>query len=421
MQKTVGQLKLDLFRDISPASPDDSRDLNGALQQGVEELLSFTKPKDLSRRVTIENALYDQVNRYSCPDDLDTNKIMQWTRLKNTKAVGDWYTPLTQVTNMDFDQRIRNRNNEQNIFTIEYQSGKKFIKVSDTHNEMTDGYTVHEMNSITQDGTWLSFGNAVNLASDNLTYVSGSGSLRFNLTDSGNIGGIENFDINPFDIHEFLNVGKIFTWVYLPNLRQLQTVTLNLYSSLTDYYSITVNSPHDTDEFQLEWNLLGFELDSSTMNTIGTPNPAAINHIKIEFVTNGTLNMDSIRVDNLVARKGSVYGIQYISNQIFVDAVTGIPKWRPTLDSDIIRLEYDTYQVYRGYCASILGEELVSDKGDVQKIDDKKNTAIAVYKKRHKEEYTEETQALRRFGVEYGQQNRFGKNEFNHKNDLDNN
>lgn len=420
MAKTVGQLKLDLFRDISPASPDDSRDLNGALEQGIEEMLSFVKPKDLSKRVTIENALYDQVNRYYCPPDLDTNKIMQWYRLKDNKAVGDWFSPLTQVTNMAFDQYTRNHNIDANIFAIEYQSGKKFIKVSDRNSETQSGLTLHQMNSLTENGTWLTFGNVVNLATDNLTYVSGNGSLRFNINDSSDTGGIENFNVTPFDIEDFLNVGKIFSWLDVPNLRQIQTVTLDLFSSLTDYYSITVSSPHDTDQFQLEWNLLGFELDSSTMNTIGTPNPKAINHIRVTFVTNGTLNMNSVRMDNIVARKGHVYGIQYISNQVFQDPVSGLFKSRPTEDSDVIILEYDTYQMYRGYCASILAQELVSDRGDIQKIDNMRDASIAIYKKKHKEEYTEETQTMRRFGVEYGRQNVFGQSNFDHRQDIAN-
>lgn len=421
MAQTVGQLKLDLFRDISPASPSDSRDLNGALQQGVEEMLSFTKPKDLSRRITIENALYDQVNRYHCPEDLDTNRIMQWTRLKDNREVGTWFNSMTQVTNLAFDQATRHHDKELNIFTIEYQSGKKFIKISDMESDTNSGFTIAEMNSITQDGTWLTFGNVTNLQTDNLTYISGSGSLRFDINNSGNIGGIENFTLTPFDIQDFLNVGKIFSWLDVPNLKQIQTVTLDLFSDLSDYYSITVNSPHDTNEFQLEWNLLGFNLDSSTMNVIGTPNPKAINHIRVTFVTNGTLNMNSVRMDNIVARKGHVYGIQYVSNQIFVDAVSGLAKNRPTLDSDLIRLEYDTYQVYRGYCAAILADELVSNNTDIAKIASKRDRAISIYKNKHKEEFIDETQTMRRFGVEYGYYNRFGKSNYKHHNDLPNN
>jgi len=400
---TVGQLKLDLSRDVTPANPDDSRDINGAISQGTEELLSSLKPRDLSTRIVIENALYDQVNRYSCPDDLDTNKIMEWYRLKDNRDISTWFNPMTQVTNLAFSQQQgggSGLSSPANIFTIEYQSGKKFIKVSDFSGK--SGLTITEMNSVTENGTWVTFGSVNNLAGDNLSYVTGSGSIRFDITDSSNIGGIENFNIKPTDIKDFLNVGKVFTWVDLPNLKQLQTVTLSLYSSLTDYYEIQVVAPHDTDEFQLGWNLLGFELDRETMNTIGTPNPAAINHIKITFESNGTLDMNSVRVDNIVLRKGEAYGIQYVSNKMFQDVDTGLMHNRPQSDSNVIILEYNTYQVLRRFCASILAEELVSSRTDIDRIEGKKIDAVRLYKDKNKEQYIDETQVLRRFGVSYG-------------------
>lgn len=417
MQKTVGQLKSDIYRGISPAKPSDSKDPNGAIVQAVETMLGIMKPKELSKRIIIENALYDQVNRYTCAEDLDTNKIMQFYRLKGNRAVDGFYNPMTQTTNRAFDDAVRcNYGSGGNIFTIEYQSSKKFIKVSDMNRNFQGGCTVNEMNSITANGTWNTFGNLVNLATDNLTYVSGNGSLRFNLNDSSSTGGMISQGMKSVDLSSYLNVGKVFTWIDLPNLNQLQTVTLDMFSSPTDYYSITVNSPHDTNQFQLGQNLLGFEMDSSTMNTVGTPNPADINQVRFTFVTNGTLLMDSVRIDNVVARKGQVYGIQYISNQVFQDAVTGIMKWRPTDDSDRIVLEYDTYQVLLACCVNVFAGELVTGAGTtvvrgkiVNPYLNAQNAAIIEYKKRHKEEYIEETQNLRNFGVPYGWWN-YGNN-----------
>ena len=204
------------------------------------------------------------------------------------------------------------------------------------------------------------------------------------------------------NLTDYLNVGKVFTWLDLPNLNQLQTVTLDMYSSPTDYYSITVNSPYDTNEFQLGTNMLGFSMNVDSMNTIGTPNPADINKIKFTFTTSGTLTMNSIRIDNVVARKGSVYGIQYISNQIFQDTTTGLMKSRPTLDSDLIALEYDTYQLLRAHCVEVFGNELVNDKATRDEYAMRKVNAVKWYKKRRKEEYIDETQQMRNFGVPYG-------------------
>lgn len=415
--KTVGQLKIDINRNIAPAKPSDSIDENGAIVQGVEDMIGWIKAKELSRRVIVENALYDQIDQYNCPDDLDTNKIMQWYRLKGMKNTDKYFNPMGQVSNLDFD-RWNKYHNSQNLFTIEYQSSKKFIKVSPFCDNGGDGnntgLTIHDMNSLTSNGTWNVFGNVVNLATDNLTYVSGSGSLRFDINTSSNTGGLLSIGMTPVDLTDYLNVGKVFTWIELPNLNELQTVTLDLMTSPTDYYSITVNSPHDTNQFQLGWNLLGFEMDRQTMNTNGTPNPANINQIRMTFVTSGSLVMNSIRLDNIVARKGHVYGFQYISNMLFQDAVTGLMKFRPTLDSDLIIVEYDTYDVLRAHCAQVFGDELISDKQDRDELRNEKNKAISIYKNRHKEEYIEQTQVTRAFGVPYGYYDQWGDG-FDHR------
>lgn len=409
MEKTVGQLKNDIYRGISPAKTSDSKDENGAIVQAVEMMLSTIKPKELSKRTIVENALYDQVNKYTCPPDLDTNKIMQWYRLKGNREIDGFYNPMTQVTNRAFDAGTRCNwgAQGQNIFTIEYQSSKKFLKVSDFRNN--GGVTINNMDSITSNGTWNVFGNLVNLATDNLTYVAGKGSLRFDLNTSSSTGGIASAGMQSVDLSSYLNVGKVFTWLDLPNLNQIQTVTLDMFSSPTDYYSMTVSSPHDTDQFQLGQNLLGFEMDSSTMNTVGTPNPADINQIRFTFATNGTLLMNSVRIDNVVARKGNVYGIQYISNQVFQNATTGLMGWAPSNDSDRIVLEYDTYQVLLATCTFVFAGELVTGAGStvirgklVNPYLNAMNASFTEYKKRHKEEYIDETQNLRQFGAPFG-------------------
>lgn len=415
MRFNVSKIKTDVSRRVSPSSPNDSRDFYGALETSANTLLSVIKPKELSKRVIVENALYDQVNKYNCPEDLDTNKIMQWYRLKGNQSIDRFFARATQVTNRAFDDADVTANGAsataQELFTIEYQSGVKFIKV---RTQMPfSGLTIHKMDDLTSNGSWNTFGNVVNLTEDNLTYVTGTGSLRFDMNTSSNTGGIENFTIKPVDITEYLNVGKVFTWLNLQNANQIQTVTLDMFSSPTDYYSITVNSPHDTDRFQLDQNLLGFTIDQDTMNTIGTPNPANINHIRFTFTTDATMEMKSVRMDNVVARKGEVFGFQYISNQMFHDVESGYWKFRPTVDSDIIHLEYDTYELLLDILSYELANELLTDnqgRRNVLAYEKKMKENMALYKKRHKEEFIDETQVLRNFGVPYGIYNGRGFN-----------
>lgn len=417
MPQNITAVETAINRKVSPGNINQSNDFYGALTEGKNLLLAAIKPKELSRRIIIENALYDQVNRFHCPLDLDQKLVMQVYRLDHNRNVDTFYHPVEQTTNRRFDQH---RLGDRSLITIEWDKGVKFIKFSDFGQQNTgvtnanDGLTIAMMDSVTQDGVWQSFGNVTNLITDNLTYVAGNGSLRFDINDSSTTGGIENFTLTPFDLSEYMMVGKIFTWLNLPNVNQLQTVTLEMYSSPGNGYSITVNSPHDTDKFQQDQNLLGFTIDPSIMTTIGVPDPKNLNHVKFTFVTNGTLLMRNVNIDNIVARKGRVFGIQYISSFIFKDT-TGLWKEAPTVGSDEVMLEYEAYQLYVDQSAIVIAQEILTDTGLTKKgfitgkigqMQQKISADYLQYKKNYKAEFIPEQQEPYYFGTEFGYNNR---------------
>lgn len=406
-----------LNRKVAPGNTNQSRDIYGVLAEGARNLLSSVKPKELSKRIVIENALYDQVDRYKCPADLDQKNIMQIYKLDGIRNIDTFYHPVMQTTNRRYDQH---RVGDRNLVTIEWDKGMKFIKMPNLDRRNTGiqndngGLTIHTMDSLNTNGTWNTFGNVTNLITDNLTFIAGHGSLRFDINDSSNTGGIENFTLEPFDLSEFMIVGKIFTWLNLPNVNQIQTVQFEMYSSPGNGYSITVTKPHDADEFQLDWNLLGFIMDPATMVTIGTPDPKALNHIKITFTTNGTLVMNGVRMDNIVARKGKVYGIQYISKYMFM-TTDGLWIEYPTTGSDQVMLDFEAYQLYLLHCATILGEEIftettVGKKGQIGgrlgALQSELMVSTREYKKNYKEEFIDEQQDMYRWGVNFGYNNR---------------
>lgn len=408
---TVSKLILDSARGISPMNPADSKDVLGACGEAARNILFQVSPKDLARRVEIENALYDHVYRFKCPADLNDQSVVQWYKIKDGKGVDTMFHPMRQVTNREFDKR-RYHNYEGtsgdghglNIFTIEWQSGVKFIKVSDF--KCDTGVVINQMDSLTDNGTWNVFGNVVSLATDNLNYVSGNGSLSMNINTSDTVGGIECTGMTPIDISSYFVQGKVFTWIDIPNLNQMQTVTLDLYSSPTDYYSITVNSPHDAEQFQLGWNLLGFSFDQQYMNTVGSPNPKAINQVKITMVTNGTLLMNNVRIDNIIIRRGAAYGIQYISDSMFQDAESGIWLAQPTDPSNLIHIQSDTYKILLSETRVVLGQELVTSSKTglavLTKLENKRDIDMKYYKKSNKQEYIDEQQQFYNFGVPFG-------------------
>lgn len=426
---TVSDIITAANRKISPQSTSNARDIYGSLAEAARNLLAKIKPKDLSRRTIIENALYDQVNRFECPLDLDQQNVMQWFRLDQRRNTDTFYFPMIQTSNRRFDQY---RVNDRNLFTVEYQTGRKFVKVSDigflagqntgvsnAANNNGGGIVLHNMNAINENGLWYTSGNAVEIATDNLTYLSGTGSVRFNLNTSSSTGSILNTTLLPVDISELFIRGKIFTWLDIENINQLQTVTLDLFSNpadlTTDYYSMTVNSPHDCPKFQEGPNLLGFLMDPNNgMTTVGTPNPANIAAIRMTFVTNGTLLMKNVRVDNIIAKLGVVFGIQYISKYLFEDKDGNWKEYADSLE-DRIHVEFEVYQLLVEEFAVILGQEIFTDTvmnkkgfifGKIGQMTNALDKKYALYNKFHKAEFIDEQQEMYAFGVPFGYNNR---------------
>lgn len=438
MPQNITAVLTSLNRKVSPGNTSQGRDIYGTMSEAASNLLSAIKPKELSRRVIIENALYDQVDRFHCPEDLDQQLVMQVYRLDKNRNVDTFYNPVWQTSNRRFDEH---RLGDKNLITIEWDKGVKYIKLSNLGrnnansgvSNTNDGVTIDTMDRINSNGLWQSFGNVTNLINDNLTYVAGSGSLRFDINTSDSTGGIENFTLTPFSIAEFFMTGKIFTWLNLPNITngmQLQTVTMEMYSSAGNGYSITVNSPHDTDTFQEGQNLLGFELDPSVMTTIGSPDPSALNHIKFTFTSNGTFEINKVNIDNIVLRKGTVYGIQYISKFMFRDT-SGIWKENPSDPSDEVMLDYEAYQLFVDQSAIILGQEIFTDTvmnkkgfifGKIGQMQQKIVADYAQYRKNYKAEFIPEQQKPYNFGVNFGYNNRGldDGHRFNHSTNGDN-
>lgn len=440
---TINDLIQAANRKISPQNTSNARDIYGSIAEAGRNLLARIKPKDLSRRTIIENALYDQVNRFECPDDLDQQNVMQWFRLDQRRNTDTFYFPMIQTSNRRFDQY---RVNDRNLFTIEYQTGRKFVKVSDighlagqnmgVSNAATNnggGLVLHNMNAIDENGLWYATGSAVELATDNLTFLSGTGSVRFNLNTSSSIGSIINTTLEPVNLSEYFTRGKIFTWVDIQDLNQLQIVTLDLFSNpndlTTDYYSITVNSPHDCPQFQEGPNLLGFLMDSNNgMSTIGTPNPAHIAAIRMTFVTNGTIEMKNVRVDNIIAKLGVVFGIQYISKFLFED-MNGFWKENANDLRDRIHVEFEVYQLLVEELSVVLGQEVFTDTamnrkgvifGKIGQMQQALSTKYQEYNKFHKAEFIDEQQQPYNFGVPFGYNNRgsWSDHRWDHRDDF---
>lgn len=405
---TVYDLLTDIKRKVHGALPTE---IQSALDEGRRNLLRKVIPVEMERKCYIEDALYDQVEKYAVPEDLKYESVVDIKRLDHYKNLDSIWQPLAQVYRRQIDSK-----NRKNIFAINYESGVKTMNIYRPKGlHKYDHILINKFDSLTDNGTWNIGGNVVNLRLDELNHVTKKASLAFDINNSGTTGFIENFTMDSVNIDDYLNTGAIFSWLSIPIPQNMVSVKLTMGSNVgdlsTDLYSATVNQPHDNNEFMPAWNLLKYMLNS--LSSVGNPNPKDIKYIRLDFTTTGT-GIPNCNVDNMMARKGHVYEMVYNSSYCLIDAVTRAWKKKTTKNSDQFPFEEESYQLIMLETALVVQKDIYANsagaKSDVTDIEDELKAAYIEYKKSHKKEFIEPEQYTNLMGrMSYGYENRGGR------------
>ncbi len=391
MRYTVYDLIQDVKRKIHGGTP--PTDIQAPLDEGRRNMLKNVMPPEMKREAYIEQAIYDQVERYAVPEDVKYEDIVDIKELDKYRDLDSVAKPLAHVY-----QRQFNMKNRSNIFSINWSSGVKTMSIYRPRHLHKFGHIViNEINSLNKNGTWNTSGNVVNLRLDELNHITRKASLSFDINDSGASGSIENFTMTPVDISDYLNIGAAFSWLSIPIPKEMLSVKLTLGSNqsdlTTDYYYATVNQPHDNNEFVNGWNLLKYMLNN--LSSIGNPNPKSIGYIRFDFNTTGK-PIPNCNIDSLIARKGYVYEMIYNSSHCLIDAFTRAWKKKTTTNSDQFPFEEDTYQILMLETALVVQKDLFANNigasFDVTGIENDLGAAYNAYYDNHKEEFIDPTQ-----------------------------
>lgn len=315
------------------------KNLTRAAWRAGRNLLAKVNPAETRQIVQI--TLYDGVYDYALESDF---KQMVDLRPQVSRQLSDNFA---QKRSEDFDL---NKALKNNLIQIKDDGGTKSLRVAKT---LTPSKTVVEELDATTG--WAVVGDATNLTADSLDYVSGGASLNFDLNASGSAGGIEKSTISPaVDLTDHDEKSSLFAWVYLPDISIITNVILRWGNDTSNYWSRTVTAAHNESAFHNGWNLLRFDWNGATET--GTVAPASIDYLRITVTYNGTAETD-IRVDHIFSSLGKIWEIEYYSNAIF-RATGGTFKSQPTLDTDILNLAEDSYNIFLFELAFFLAQQL---------------------------------------------------------------
>ncbi len=381
MAYDVAQLKTDIASILHGTTLNSIQNIDQLIFRGASELLEDVDPQETKRIVELASPLYDKVFDYPLPSDLKGNKIVD-IRPQVRRNPGDRFS---QQYNEDFDLS-KDFSNSPSL-TINFNNGIKTIRLQ--NNSLLPGILVNEGDSISQNGTWSLGGDAINLTEDNVNYASGSGSLKFDLTGATGVGFIENSTMSAVNLTRDFNQGSEFLFSFLPYIAGLTPFTsLDLFwgSSPTDYYSRSVTVNQALNAFENGWNLLDYTWVNAP--TTGTPNPAAINYIRVTFNYNIGTPVPNVRIDSVNSRLGAIWEIEYYSKYLFKDLITGAFKETTTSDNDLINLDTETYMLLTNKCAHLAAQQNGGTDGyfDIQYYENQYIKSLRRYQGMYKSE-----------------------------------
>lgn len=300
------------------------RNFPAALERAVNTLLLKIDPIDTERIISLSQTVHDNVQNYSLPSDY--KRIIDISPQDNRNTSDR----ASRVFAEPFDAELLFRNK---TLSIESNNGLKFLRLNW---KSRSPITISTMDSLTDDGSWVVSGSASTPVVDTLVHLTGVGSLKFNVTVTGD--GLKNTTLSGLDLSSWNNEEDVFVAFYFEDVSKLTSISIKRGNNLTSKYwtSAAQTAQYDGTAFQVGWNILGFPMSTSTQTgTVDTTNYTAFS-----FAIASTGAIPNVRVDNITASLGREFNLKYYSKYV-IKSSAGTWIARTSSDDDVIVLDSD--------------------------------------------------------------------------------
>lgn len=278
------------------------------VNRAVRFVLGDIDLRSTKRNSQLSPNLFRDVFDYTAPTDLKQNKIVDIRKQTNRPFTDGW----NMVDETDFN-RFKNISS-YNIALAE-DDLVRILKIDGVEGAVQS--ILHNMDSISDNGTWAVGADASNLTVDTENKISGTASLNFDMAKGAATGYIELTGASEVNLTDHDEKSSIFVWVYIPDYADAQgdTVTnfiLRWGNSDTAYWHRTVTVTNENTTFFDGWNLLRFDWNGAT--EVGTVDPSAIDYMRLTVTKSTSLEADTDwRVDEIISRIGEIYNVVYYS------------------------------------------------------------------------------------------------------------
>lgn len=329
----IQDLKNDLAGILHGTTNNQIQNLDGVINRAARQLLLDLDPQETKRQVEFIAPIFNTVFDYPIAADVKGNKIIDIYPQVQRLPWDIW----TQAYNQMFDVAKQNIFSMANMFTINFNSSLKTIRINAPF--LNPPIIVNQIDNITDNGTWATGGTASSISVNNTNFAQGAGSLQFNATTGA--AYIENSTMVAVNLSAVVNQSSLFVWIYVPDASKLTSVDLRWGSDASDYYHETVTQTQQGTAFVNGWNLCQFQWASATV--VGSPNSAAINYARVTL--NLTANATAVKINGMNSILGTILSYEYYSKYLFRNAITGAYQETVTDDSNFINLDTESYNL----------------------------------------------------------------------------
>jgi hypothetical protein len=247
MSYSVGQCIAELEAAIHGTTFDKVANPDGLFYRAARGVLADVDLQETKRIALMANPIFSQVYDYALPPDVKGNRIID-IRPQVNRSSEDRFT---QQYNQEFD--LYKTSTTQDSFSLNFNTGIKTLRVNDPLQQA--GLTLNTAESVTENGTWITGDAASTLSVDNINFVGGVGSLKFNL-NGGTDGYLQNSTMTQQDLTQYLNQGTLFYYVYLPTASAFSSIELRWGSDASNYWKYVSTMTQQNTVFVNGWNLI---------------------------------------------------------------------------------------------------------------------------------------------------------------------
>jgi hypothetical protein len=297
---------------------------------GIQEKMAGSAPDSTKRLNAINNTVQDLYAKFDIESSIreyifyaiaNGEAVNLTTDVPDFKKVKD----LRYLADSKHDNEFAEV--EDDLFATHIGSGRLLDEYSVTYNDgklfarmnTVDGVTskqIHSMGDLTSNGSWENDADdTLNLTTTTVGTLNQSEVIKFDIDVSQtaeDYAQISNNDITAIDLSDYVNLGKLRFWIYLPSITNFTSIEVRWgsYDTELNYWVNTATTQANGSAFIAGWNRV--EIDWNGATESGTVDNSSIVSLGIKLnYASGFTDQVNVKVEEVTMYLPTPFKLKY--------------------------------------------------------------------------------------------------------------